>query len=92
MRSTVWPSDTRAVKYESDTGFVECNIHQNLVECAVQEGRINSHNRVKAAKRHTSSCCCSVLLCDTDIENPIWKALSELIKTDWDQHRAGDTN
>jgi hypothetical protein len=73
-----------------DPGTVHRAVHQQLVEGAVEERRIDRHDRVQAGERQTGGHRQRVLLGDADVERALGVGVAEVLEADGDHHRGGD--
>ena len=72
MRRSVF-HEPSPVDCECDVEILDDNIVNELVICTLQEGRVDSHDRLQSSARQAGRKCHSVLFGDGDVEKPVGK-------------------
>ena len=92
MTGSVVARNPRSIKHNRDASLVQRTVHQHLIKGAIQEGRIDRHNRVKPAIGQTRCASNRVLLGDTNVVGAVRITLRETLKSGWPEHRRSDGN
>ena len=90
MRPPVGAGDTGAIEDDGDTGPMQRAVHEELVEGPVEEGRVDTHDRVQPGIREPRRHRQRVLLGNPDVENAIRESRGERLETHGDEHGRGD--
>ena len=92
MRLTVCADKSCPVNGKDDREFLETDIRGDLIIGALQEGGINSDNRLHAPCRQSGSKCHSVLFRDPDVKKAVGVAGMETLQADAVLHGCRDAH
>src|SRR5205814_2647140 len=92
MRRAIVPRDASPVQYERHRQLMQADVHHHLVEGALQEGRIDDHDRTQARHGKAGRKGHRVLFRDPDVVEPVGKAFGEGAQPGAAAHRRGDRN
>ena len=92
MRGAVRARHARAVQHKSDARAVEGNVHEKLVEATVQEGRVESHDGVRALVGHAGGGGDGLGLGDADVDHAPRVGLVHGAKAHGTHHRGGNAD
>ena len=90
VRPAVVAGDAAAIERESDRQVHETDVVEDLVETALQEGRVDRHDRPHAAEREAAGERHRMLLGDAGVQEAIGELLGERNQTGAVGHRGGD--
>ena len=90
VAGAVVAGDAGPVEHEGDPAPVQGDVHQHLVERAVEERRVDRHDRVQPAHREAGGRGGGVLLGDPDVERAVGEPGLELVQPHRVHHRRGD--
>ena len=71
---------------------MEGNVHQHLVEGPINESRVHRNNGVHSSVGETRSTRNSVLLGNSNIQNPVGVGSCHAVKPGWAQHGSGNAD